>query len=173
MNGKHCSKCGILKPLSDYHISHMVKDGRRSDCKACVRLRQRIAYVQRTPEQKAGPKIPCPKCGKPKSIYSLMCQRCARPYDPNNPKWRKNRDGYMVARGREKGEIRQHRFIMAKLIGRQLMPHEDVHHKNGIRDDNRIENLELWSKSHPPGQRVEDKLAWCRWFLAQYNFTES
>lgn len=62
----------------------------------------------------------------------------------------------------------QHRVIMGEYLGRALLPHEEVHHINGIRDDNRLENLELWSHSQPCGQRVEDKLRWAREIIDLY-----
>ena len=74
-----------------------------------------------------------------------------------------NTDGY-----RQIGGKLEHRLVMAAHLGRELEPDETVHHVNGVRDDNRIENLELWSTSHPPGRRVPDLVKWAREILNRY-----
>jgi hypothetical protein len=79
-----------------------------------------------------------------------------------------SKEGYVIIVIHGK-HIKQHRFIMEDFLGRKLHKDEYVHHKNGIRSDNRIENLELWSSSQPKGQRVEDKIEWAKEMLDRYH----
>lgn len=66
------------------------------------------------------------------------------------------------------GRIRENRLVMSEMLGRPLRADETAHHKNGIKTDNRPENLELWSSNHPPGQRVQDLVAWAREIIERY-----
>lgn len=69
------------------------------------------------------------------------------------------RDGRMQA---------EHRFVMEQNLGRKLLNGENVHHINGVRNDNRPENLELWVTFQPVGQRPHELLAWAYQIIERY-----
>lgn len=120
------------------------------------------------------------KCKSGRPVYSKgYCSRCYnRQYkhgDPNAVLKRgtKPKDGHklkyvFVWDKRIKNNTGIHRILMENFLGRNLIRGETVHHINGVTDDNRIDNLELWSSSQPAGQRVEDKVNWAIELLNLY-----
>lgn len=110
-------------------------------------------------ENRKLPDKSCPVCGeifRPLRAGSKYCSNpCARSLNGGKNKkqesWWKNAKGYIEGRIWISDEVqirvKQHRFIAEGILGRPLAAHEDVHHKNGIKDDNRPENLEVISRS--------------------------
>lgn len=108
--------------------------------------------------------MPCAVCGKPSMHGAQSIDRC------EEHAWARAIELYLT--GKQVGatdsksgyvylsvrKVRRaaHRLVMEHMLGRALYAFENVHHRNGRRGDNRPENLELWVKPQPCGQRVED-----------------
>lgn len=97
----------------------------------------------------------CAECGnvfRPRRTSSKYCSKKCRwvnngGHNKKPETWWKDQKGYIQGRiwlpDGTQIRVRQHRFIMEGILGRPLQPNEDVHHINGVKDDNRPENLHI------------------------------
>jgi len=110
---------------------------------------------------------------------SCGCKNPSHERGPKSPRWSGGKwtsaAGYRYLtkpqhpNANARGYILEHVFVMSEKIGRPLRRGESVHHKNGKKDDNRPENLELWNRqAHPPGRRVSDLVEYAREILQLY-----
>jgi hypothetical protein len=137
-----------------------------------------IERTQKRHESSGKPLYLCRcRCGKEKllqaaSIYKTKSCGClnAKPMGHTFTK----QSGYNMVKVRMKTNGSgcykyEHVHVMEQHLGRELFPEETVHHKNGVRNDNRISNLELWASNHPRGQKIKDLVSHAIEVLTRYS----
>ena len=160
----------IEKKFEEFGSNRANFDGMHFWCKECCRKKAK-EYRHRTPED-----------WEREEHKRFVDWREKLGIDPSIKLKRKKGEGYISKQGYlsyhkdghpcadKNGRVQASHLVIYEHTGRILKKGESVHHKNGHRLDNTIDNFEIWSTSQPAGQRVEDKIKWCIDFLNEYGY---
>lgn len=139
---KTCTACKETKSIEEFHKRSGAPDGKSIYCKPCAR--SKVWKNTRTHGNT------CIGCGGSIMNRSTTCHPCRRGALTTGV-WKGGRtldaNGYVMIRI-GKTYVAEHRAVMEGVLGRPLTPMESVHHINGVRDDNRPENLQLRTRHH-------------------------
>lgn len=180
--GKFCSKRCYFSILSGRKLS---EEHRRRIGNAHRGRPKGDAQVKKMSESMLGKRISLKVRNKMRKTHLRIGTK--PPRNPrsgsDHPFWKGGRSirptGYVFVLAKDdpaadiNGYVAEHRLVMSRYLGRSLLKTEYVHHKNGNRQDNRLENLELWSRMQPSGQRVEDKLKWAYEIIKLYGKSDA
>lgn len=168
---KKCSHCQKIKHIELFGKNSQRFDGRQVYCKDCYNKKCK-EYRKKNP-----------------TVWEKQKEKNFQKWRENigvsleeMPRRRKPGEGYISKSGYhsyfkkghpcadKNGRVQASHLVIYEKTGRILKNGETVHHINGDTLDNRFENLEIWIKRQPPGQRLDDKIKWCIDFLEEYGY---